>query len=77
MEDPDGPLPQWRTRGFAHCVDGVRAALSPIGSRRALAESYAREASRNEPVEMAYALRWLELTRGSALPAWTSLTTTR
>jgi hypothetical protein len=48
----------------------IRAQLAPIRSRRALADSFAREACRVpgvataddvRPVRLAYALRWLEL----------------
>jgi hypothetical protein len=73
LDDPDGVMPRWRTRGFVRCVERVRLDLQPIGSHAALAESYGREASRQDPLETAYALRWLELANGAARPPWSLL----
>lgn len=73
LDDPEGLMPRWRTRGFVRCVERVRVDLRPIGSHAALAESYGREASRHDPLETAYALRWLELANGATRPSWSSL----
>jgi hypothetical protein len=64
---------RWRSPGFAEGVERVRAELIPIVSTDALADSYAREASRGDAVEAAYALRWLELTTETIRPAWPAL----
>jgi hypothetical protein len=73
LDDPDGVLPRWRTRGFVRCVERAHAHLRLIGSHAALADSYAREAYRHNPIETAYALRWLELANGVSRPPWSSL----
>jgi hypothetical protein len=73
LDDPEGLQPRWRTLGFVRCVERVRADLRPIGSQAALAESYGREALRHDPLETAYALRWLELANGASRPSWSSL----
>lgn len=67
---------RWRVPRFAREVARVRRHLQPIWSQEALAESYGRESFRlrtslteahraqtlaGSPVEVAYALRWLEL----------------
>jgi hypothetical protein len=68
---PPAPDP-WSDPRFLADVDAVRGQLQPIRTRRALAESFAREASRLTPAEpsaeagpvrLAYALRWSELRR--------------
>ena len=74
LDDPVGLKPRWRTRGFVRCVEMVRASLGPIRSRQALADSYGREALRHDPLETAYALRWLELTTRLRRPPWSALT---
>jgi hypothetical protein len=73
LDDPEGLKPRWRTLGFVRCVERVRIDLRPIGSHAALAESYGREASRHDPLETAYAIRWLELANGATRPSWSSL----
>ncbi len=73
LEDPDGLMPCWRTPGFVRCVERVRIDLRPIESLAALAESYGREASRHDPLETAYAIRWLELANNASRPSWASL----
>jgi hypothetical protein len=63
---------------IADMVALVRAQLEPIGSRRALLDSYRRESlcrlatslsagSAAEVLEMAYALRWFELDSDSVV----------
>ena len=73
LDDPAGFNPRWRTRGFVRCVERVRIDLRPISSHAALAKSYGRESSRHDPLDTAYALRWLELANGTARPSWSSL----
>lgn len=73
LGDPEGMRPIWRTRGFERLVEQARSHLLPIGSHAALAESYGREASRHDPLDTAYALRWLELATGVSRPTWSSL----
>ena len=61
----------WRDAAFRRRVDVIRRQLSPLRSRAALAASYGREADHQlhdghvAPVltalQVAYALRWLEL----------------
>jgi hypothetical protein len=80
--------PRWRTPGFAHSVDLVRAHLRPIRSRESLARSYGREhfqvVSVGDPppppvllarnaTEVAYAMRWLELADDRESVDWIAL----
>ena len=75
-------VPSWRLPGFGREVDGIRAQLRPIGLRATLAASFGREAGRRmaqrraaaTPLDLAYAVRWLELDpkRARSIPAWTS-----
>ncbi len=78
----------WSSRPFSVHVETIRAQLAPINSVEALGSSRSREsharpgstcASRASadrladcPVEIAYAIRWIELTSG-ACPSWTDL----
>lgn len=74
--------PLWRRMGFGRQVDEIRAQLGPIELRGTLAASFAREAGRRQavhgaaaaPLDLAYAVRWLELdpTGPRPIPAWTS-----
>jgi hypothetical protein len=74
--------PRWRSPGFGRAVDEIRAQLAPIQSRAALAASMGREAGRRpaahggpaDQLDLAYAVRWLELDAAGSrpLPAWTS-----
>ncbi len=74
-------VPRWRTAGFGRAVDQIRAQLAPIEGREMLAESFGREASLRlpghgataDPLDLAYAVRWLELdpARPRPIPAWT------
>ncbi len=50
-------------------VAAILGQLQPIRSRTSLVSSYEREASREDMVRHAYAIRWLELAR--AIPAAT------
>ena len=75
-------VPQWRLPGFGREVDAIRAQLAPIKLRATLAASFSREAVRRTavhgaaatPLDLAYAVRWLELDarRPRSIPAWTS-----
>ncbi len=73
---PDGRIAaRWRRPAFARSVDSVLRQLAPIQDREALLASYGREAGRmrrrgTDPwilpgadavLEVAYALRWMEL----------------
>ena len=72
--------PRWRRPGFGRAVDEVRAQLGPIEGRGTLAASFGREAARrmagdeaSAPLDLAYAVRWLELDPACPrpMPAWT------
>jgi len=79
---------RWSTVAFAREVAAVRAQLAPIRSRKALAESFGREAAVAAtltpptidppeppgPVRVAYAIRWLELGDDRLRPSWTEWT---
>lgn len=78
--------PAWATATFQRRVAAVHRQLAPVSSRAALAESYGREAARRlvrpraagrrsaTALQVAYALRWLELGwRGSRSLTWTDL----
>jgi len=75
-------VPHWRVPGFGREVDEIRGQLGPIELRGTLAASFSREAGRRmavqgaaaAPLDLAYAVRWLELDpkRPRPIPAWTS-----
>jgi len=72
LRDPSTLGPGWRASDFQRAVRSIREELVPIRSRRALADSFGREATRSIAIETAYAIRWLELgarTRARALNA--------
>jgi hypothetical protein len=71
----------WRTPSFARRVESARLHLGAARSRAVLADSFEREACRLGPatsgaarraeaVRVAYALRWIELTRGVDQAVW-------
>ena len=84
---PPARLPRdWAVDAFGQHVDLVRTQLAPVPTLRALADSYRREASvatsetasskrRSSPsaVDVAYAIRWLELEHRTRMPAWLDL----
>ena len=73
--------PLWRRQGFGRIVDEIRAQLQPLDGRPTLVASFGREAARQRgarrgaagPLDLAYAVRWLELdpARPARIPAWT------
>ena len=73
--------PGWRRPGFGLAIDTIRAQLGPIKLRGTLAASFEREAARRlavnagaaVPLDLAYAVRWLELDAAGPrpIPAWT------
>ncbi len=73
--------PRWRRPGFSSAVDEIRAQLRPIERRETLVASFGREAARRlagrgaaaAPLDLAYAVRWLELDPAGPRPisAWT------
>lgn len=81
---------RWQDEKFARVVDLVRAHLRPVQDHTVLALSYGREhfhvtavghqpeptvlLSRNA-TEVAYALRWLELTHGVSFGPWLAVLT--
>ena len=80
LRDPARRPDRWAQPSFRREIELVRAHLSPLRTRKALAASYGREAfhvildpaGRDEPgaVRLAYALRWLELGDGDVGPIW-------
>jgi len=71
---------RWRHPGFGRAVDEIRAQLGPIEGRGTLAASFGQEAARRlavhggaAPLDLAYAVRWLELDPAGPRPisAWT------
>jgi hypothetical protein len=72
--------PLWRRPGFGRVVDEIRGQLEPIERRGTLAASFEREAAQrlparrtaSGPLDLAYAVRWLELepTGARPIPAW-------
>ena len=85
--EPDpAPAPRepWSDVAFRRRVDIIRAQLAPLRSRAALAASYGREADHRlhdggtvrslTALQVAYALRWLELAEPVPLtPSWLDL----
>lgn len=75
LREPKSLGTRRRTTRFARGVERVRAELVPILSEEALLDSFRREARQTDVVEAAYTVRWIELTSGSARPAWNALIT--
>lgn len=89
LRSPARTPQRWRALGFARQVDLVRAHLRPIRSHESLAHSYGREhfhiqatgsatldargLLRRSAIEVAYALRWLELADGDSRGPWLSI----
>jgi hypothetical protein len=73
LRDPSSLGPRWRASEFQRAVRHVRDELIPIRSRRALADSYAREATRSSAIETAYAIRWLELGARTRARSWSAI----
>ena len=85
--EPDPrPVPRepWHDAAFRRRVDVIRRQLAPLRSRATLAASYGREADHRlhdghvapalTPLQVAYALRWLELAEPVPLtPTWLDL----
>ena len=78
--------PTWAEAAFQRRVEVFRRQLAPVCSRAALAASYGREAGHRPvegraqtvgsvtPLQVAYALRWMELARPApALVTWADL----
>ena len=80
LRDPARRPERWSEPTFSRETELVRAHLSPLRTRKALAASYGREAfhltldetARDDPgaVRLAYALRWLELGDGDLDRIW-------
>ena len=81
--------PRWLGPGFVARVERIRLQLGPIRSPASLLASYGREAgvrvgprpsidpengALDGPLELAYALRLIELERGSPSLAWSART---
>ncbi|HEX5828804.1 MAG TPA: hypothetical protein VFY23_14865 [Candidatus Limnocylindrales bacterium] len=77
----DWPSPRWLVPSFARQVQAVRRQLAPIEDPGLLAASFGREAFHGprlgrvpavwaSPVRVAYAVRWIELQSGLAMPPW-------
>ena len=86
LRDADRRPAGWGDAAFARDVELVRCHLAPLRNRRSLAASFGREAFQTldldrarprplGPIRAAYAIRWLELGTGAALPAWSRLVT--
>jgi hypothetical protein len=73
LRDPSSLGPGWRAHEFQRAVRHIRAELTPIRSRRALADSFAREATRSKAIETAYAIRWLELGARTRARSWSAI----
>lgn len=88
LEKPARVPERWRSSTFARNVDLVRAHLKPIQTHDMLCLSYGREhfhivavgppprapqVISSDATEVAYAVRWLELDRGTDLGAWRSI----
>jgi len=80
------PVPRepWMDVSFRRRVDVIRSQLAPLRSRAALVASYGREADHRlhdghvaravTALQVAYALRWLELAEPVPLtPSWLAL----
>ena len=84
LRDPARRPERWNEPSFRREIELVRAHLSPVRSRKALAASYGREAFHvmldpaglDDPgaVRLAYALRWLELGDGEIGAIWPAIT---
>jgi len=72
---------RWARPSFARRVQSVRGQLAPLDDAVLLGRSFAREALHDaaagrvpavwmSPVRAAYAVRWLEVSTGLALPTW-------
>ena len=79
-------VPTWAEAAFQRRVEVFRRQLAPVCSRAALAASYGREAGHRPvdgrsrtvgsvtPLQVAYALRWMELARPApASVSWADL----
>jgi hypothetical protein len=86
LRDPHRRPDGWGDPAFAREVELVRCHLAPLRNRRSLTASFGREAFQTldfvgttpgplGPIRAAYAVRWLELGSGAALPAWSRLVT--
>ena len=84
LRDPHRRPNGWGDPAFAREVELVRCHLAPLRNRRSLTASFGREAFQAldldrvgsrplGPIRAAYAVRWLELGSGAALPAWSRL----
>jgi hypothetical protein len=73
LRDPSSLGPGWRATDFQRAVRHIRRELVPIRSRGALADSFAREATRSIAVETAYAIRWLELGASTRAITWSAI----
>ena len=83
LRDPDRRPARWSEPAFTREIELVRLHLEPLRSRKALANSFGREAfhmtpdepNRDDPgaVRVAYALRWLELGDGAKGQSWPAL----
>lgn len=77
--------PGWASAAFQRRVARVHRQLAPVVSQAALVDSYAREAARRSTrprtvgrrsataLQVAYALRWLELGRPAVSLSWNDL----
>ena len=79
--DDDAVSDRWLDERFAGQVEAVRRHLAPIEDAELIAASFTREAFHGprlarvaavaaSPVRVAYAIRWMELQVGLALPAF-------
>jgi hypothetical protein len=82
--------PAWSTPAFATRVQAARRQLAPIRGTPSLVDSFRREAAHIaggeaagaagptgpawQALQAAYAIRWVELSTGVALPAWEACT---
>lgn len=87
LDDASTAPSRWRALSFRRTVSRIRDQLAPIASLAALADSYGSEAvlragswrgeslalTEGGPLDVAYALRWLELT-GEPIPDWFATT---
>jgi len=79
--DDDAVSDRWQDERFAGQVEAVRRHLAPIDDPELIAASFTREAFHGprlarvpavaaSPVRVAYAIRWIELQVGLALPGF-------